>query len=263
MPGALWRASGCSSPGRRSGIGRPSAPCWPRARCPGGSGRDGTPPHSGPSSRSPAGRRCSATVRRPTSPNRARRPAVVSRRRVGPGRPRRGRLQRRRRVVGTFETMSPAEIDCAARHQPACPHAPGPRRLPYLRKAWPVASSCSSAPSPAWSGWPKRSPTARPRPACGAWPTACGRNGPATQADGDPGEPRGRGHPLFHPPQPPLPHTWPRPVPVAAVARAIVRAVETRREDVVVPAWLALAARLHGGWPALYRALGGGRRQEI
>ncbi len=61
----------------------------------------------------------------------------------------------------------------------------------------------------------------------------------------------------------PYTHSWPRPIPVAAAARAIVRAVETRREDVVIPAWLALAARLHGGWPSLYRALGGGRRQEI
>ncbi len=25
----------------------------------------------------------------------------------------------------------------------------------------------------------------------------------------------------------------------------------------VIPGWLALAARLHGGWPSLYRALGG------
>lgn len=57
----------------------------------------------------------------------------------------------------------------------------------------------------------------------------------------------------------PYTHSWPRPIPAATVARAIVRAIETRREDVVIPAWLALAARLHGGWPWLYRALGGGR----
>ncbi len=56
----------------------------------------------------------------------------------------------------------------------------------------------------------------------------------------------------------PYTHSWPRPIPAATVAKAIVRAIETRREDVVIPAWLALAARLHGGWPWLYRALGGG-----
>jgi NAD(P)-dependent dehydrogenase (short-subunit alcohol dehydrogenase family) len=58
----------------------------------------------------------------------------------------------------------------------------------------------------------------------------------------------------------PYTHSWPRPVPVGRAARAIVRAVETRREDVVIPGWLALAARLHGGWPSLYRALGGAGR---
>ena len=55
----------------------------------------------------------------------------------------------------------------------------------------------------------------------------------------------------------PYTHTWPQPIPVGRAAHAIVRAVQTRREDVVIPGWLALAARLHGGWPALYRALGG------
>jgi NAD(P)-dependent dehydrogenase (short-subunit alcohol dehydrogenase family) len=55
----------------------------------------------------------------------------------------------------------------------------------------------------------------------------------------------------------PYMHAWPKPIPVDTVAHAIVRAIETRREDVVVPAWLAVAARLNGGWPALYRVLGG------
>jgi NAD(P)-dependent dehydrogenase (short-subunit alcohol dehydrogenase family) len=55
----------------------------------------------------------------------------------------------------------------------------------------------------------------------------------------------------------PYRHSWPRPIPVATAARAIVRAIETRREDAVIPTWLALAARLHGGWPSLYRTLGG------
>lgn len=55
----------------------------------------------------------------------------------------------------------------------------------------------------------------------------------------------------------PYMHSWPKPIPVGTAAHAIVRAIELRREDVVVPAWLAVAARLNGGWPALYRVLGG------
>jgi uncharacterized protein len=53
----------------------------------------------------------------------------------------------------------------------------------------------------------------------------------------------------------PYTHAWPRPMPVAKVARSIVRAIERRQEDVVVPAWLGLAARLNGGVPSLYRLL--------
>ena len=51
--------------------------------------------------------------------------------------------------------------------------------------------------------------------------------------------------------------SWPRAIPVETVASAIARAIETRREDVVVPAWLAFPARLNGGVPSLYRALSG------
>ena len=53
----------------------------------------------------------------------------------------------------------------------------------------------------------------------------------------------------------PYTHTWPHPMPVTKVARRIVRAIEWRQEDVVVPAWLGLAARLNGGLPRLYRVL--------
>lgn len=53
----------------------------------------------------------------------------------------------------------------------------------------------------------------------------------------------------------PYTHSWPRPMPVSRVARRIVRAIERRQEEVVVPAWLAVAARLNGGFPALYRYL--------
>lgn len=50
--------------------------------------------------------------------------------------------------------------------------------------------------------------------------------------------------------------SWPRKTSVDAVARAIVAAVERRQVDVVVPKWMALPARLNGGWPSLYRAIG-------
>jgi NAD(P)-dependent dehydrogenase (short-subunit alcohol dehydrogenase family) len=53
----------------------------------------------------------------------------------------------------------------------------------------------------------------------------------------------------------PYERSWPKPVPPARVARAIVAAVERRRLDVFVPGWLALPARLNGGWPSLYRLL--------
>ena len=49
--------------------------------------------------------------------------------------------------------------------------------------------------------------------------------------------------------------SWPKPMPVARVARLTVSSIEQRREDVVVPAWLLLAGRLNGGFPRLYRLL--------
>jgi NAD(P)-dependent dehydrogenase (short-subunit alcohol dehydrogenase family) len=55
----------------------------------------------------------------------------------------------------------------------------------------------------------------------------------------------------------PYGRAWPRPLPVTPVARSIVRAVGSRRSDVVVPAWLSLGARLNGGFPELYRVLAG------
>ncbi|HET9058626.1 MAG TPA: SDR family NAD(P)-dependent oxidoreductase, partial [Acidimicrobiales bacterium] len=55
--------------------------------------------------------------------------------------------------------------------------------------------------------------------------------------------------------------SWPKPVPVSKVVFAIVRALEHPRAEVVVPTWLELAARLHGGLPEVYRALAGLNRQ--
>jgi NAD(P)-dependent dehydrogenase (short-subunit alcohol dehydrogenase family) len=49
--------------------------------------------------------------------------------------------------------------------------------------------------------------------------------------------------------------SWPKPMPVAKVARLIVSSIEHRRDDVVVPAWLLLAGRLNGGVPRFYRFL--------
>lgn len=56
-----------------------------------------------------------------------------------------------------------------------------------------------------------------------------------------------RGHPYDR--------RWPRPVPPARVARAVVRGVRADRREVFVPAWLRGPARLHGAAPGVYRAL--------
>jgi short-subunit dehydrogenase len=61
--------------------------------------------------------------------------------------------------------------------------------------------------------------------------------------------------PFFSRRNTPYTHSWPHPMPVTKVSRRIVRAIEQRQEDVVVPAWLGLAARLNGGLPRLYRVL--------
>jgi NAD(P)-dependent dehydrogenase (short-subunit alcohol dehydrogenase family) len=53
----------------------------------------------------------------------------------------------------------------------------------------------------------------------------------------------------------PYARSWPKPVPVEAVANKIVATIERRQSDVVVPAWLAVPARLNGGLPALYQLL--------
>jgi short-subunit dehydrogenase len=47
----------------------------------------------------------------------------------------------------------------------------------------------------------------------------------------------------------------PRPIPSRQVGEAIVRAVERERDDVFVPSWLVIPARLRGAWPGLYRRL--------
>jgi short-subunit dehydrogenase len=48
---------------------------------------------------------------------------------------------------------------------------------------------------------------------------------------------------------------WPRPIPSARVATAIVKAIEQRRSEVFVPGWMRFPARLSGGAPALFRRL--------
>jgi short-subunit dehydrogenase len=47
----------------------------------------------------------------------------------------------------------------------------------------------------------------------------------------------------------------PRPVPAARVARAVLRALERDRDDVVVPRWLAVAPRVRSLAPGAYRSL--------
>jgi len=53
----------------------------------------------------------------------------------------------------------------------------------------------------------------------------------------------------------PYPRRFPRPVAPEAIAAAIVRAVQEGRGRVVVPRWLALAPRVRGLAPRLYRLL--------
>jgi short-subunit dehydrogenase len=53
----------------------------------------------------------------------------------------------------------------------------------------------------------------------------------------------------------PYARSWPRPMPVSRVAAAIVGGVERRQNEVIVPVWLTLPARLAGGLPSLYSAL--------
>jgi short-subunit dehydrogenase len=48
---------------------------------------------------------------------------------------------------------------------------------------------------------------------------------------------------------------WPKPVPPERIARAIVDAVRADRAELVVPRWLAVAVRLHGAAPGLFRTL--------
>lgn len=55
----------------------------------------------------------------------------------------------------------------------------------------------------------------------------------------------------------PYRRSWPRPVPVERVARAVHDAVERERDDVYVPGWLGLPARFQGLAPGVFRKLAG------
>lgn len=70
--------------------------------------------------------------------------------------------------------------------------------------------------------------------------------------------------PFFERRNRPYMRSWPKPVPVETVASTIMSTIEGRLEDVVIPGWLALPARLNGGLPSLYRTLSGleGRFQQ-
>jgi uncharacterized protein len=63
------------------------------------------------------------------------------------------------------------------------------------------------------------------------------------------------GTPFFTRRNRPYTRSWPKPLPVAEVADVVVRAMERRQPDVVVPAWLTGPARLNSGLPSLYRRL--------
>ncbi len=53
----------------------------------------------------------------------------------------------------------------------------------------------------------------------------------------------------------PYTRSRPRPMPPERIARAIVRAIEQERDEIVEPGWLRFPIWLRGTWPALYRAL--------
>lgn len=53
----------------------------------------------------------------------------------------------------------------------------------------------------------------------------------------------------------PYQRAWPRPIPADAVARAVMDCLDTGRDEVTVPGWMARAAQLHGTFPAFYRRL--------
>ena len=53
----------------------------------------------------------------------------------------------------------------------------------------------------------------------------------------------------------PYGRSFPRAISAERVARAVVRAVERNRPDVIVPRWLGIPARLKGALPGLYRLL--------
>ncbi|MGW4567659.1 SDR family NAD(P)-dependent oxidoreductase [Streptomyces sp. NPDC004561] len=53
----------------------------------------------------------------------------------------------------------------------------------------------------------------------------------------------------------PYRRSWPRPVPPERVAAAVVTAVRRGKDEVYVPGWLRLPARVRGATPGLYRRL--------
>ncbi|MFJ7147396.1 SDR family NAD(P)-dependent oxidoreductase [Streptomyces sp. NPDC100445] len=55
----------------------------------------------------------------------------------------------------------------------------------------------------------------------------------------------------------PYARSWPRPVPAERVADAVWSAVAHGRDEVYVPGWLRLPARVRGAAPGLYRRLAG------
>jgi short-subunit dehydrogenase len=98
--------------------------------------------------------------------------------------------------------------------------------------------------------WAERSWAAKARPSGGG--AAKDRAGPPTVTLVSPGPVE---TPFFTRRNRPYTRSWPKPLPVGRVAGKVVTAVERRQTDVVVPAWLAVPARLNGGLPALYQLL--------
>lgn len=61
--------------------------------------------------------------------------------------------------------------------------------------------------------------------------------------------------PYFERRNSPYGRQYPRPISAQMVADAIAAAVETQREEVILPGWLSLPARLRVSFPGLYRLL--------
>jgi len=160
--------------------------------------------------------------------------------------------------LGFFEQMPPAEIDALLdiNLRPPCTWPTPPP--PTSEKALPEASSCSSGSIAGLVGVAEEVAYSTAKAGLQGLADSLRAEWTSDQVTVTLVSPGPVDTPFYLRRNRPYTHSWPRPIPAATVAKAIVRAIETRREDVVIPAWLALAAR-----PPRWLALavpGAGRR---